>query len=216
MPLKFKLVFTKPRTVKWVLFLAVLSVSLRVPVLSIFRVAWRTDPATNVSHPYVTGVNSVSMSHINDILNRGFVIWINYTVMITCVAVLSFKLYESSKLRQSCTAIGRELSDQGPPDKTAFQGLSMKDLQVVKSVVLICVIFILSQLPFLMVSTARLIDSEFSIDFKFRALFAMFSQISRTCSYLNASLNIFVYYNYNSKYRAVLLSLLPCSGKRMD
>ena len=38
MPLKFKLVFTKSRTIKWVLFLVILVVALRVPVLTIFRI----------------------------------------------------------------------------------------------------------------------------------------------------------------------------------
>ena len=55
MPLKFKLVFTKSRTVKWVLFLVVLVGALRLPVLTIFRVAYRTDQATNTSTPYVVG-----------------------------------------------------------------------------------------------------------------------------------------------------------------
>ncbi|GFS25094.1 chemosensory receptor C, partial [Elysia marginata] len=80
-PLKFKLVFTKSRTIKWVVFLVVLAVTLRAPVLSIHRVTRRLDPATNTTHPYVSAVDIASMSRINDIMNRGFVIWFNYVVM---------------------------------------------------------------------------------------------------------------------------------------
>ena len=208
MPLKFKLVFTKSRTVKWVLFLVVLVVALRLTVLTIFRVAYRTDRTTNTSIPYVAMVNRAAMSRINDVMNRGFVIWINYTTMVTCVGVLSYKLNQESRIRQTFKTAKLQTSDEAP-EKTSSQGLSTKDLQVVRSVVLVCTIFIFSQLPFLVVSTTRLISSDFTYDSKWFALFSIISQSSLTLSYLNASVNIFVYYNYNSKYRAVFLSMLP-------
>ena len=77
MPLKFKFVFTRSRTIKWVIFLAVLAVSLRLPVFTIHRISWRTDPQTNVSSAYLRLVNYAYMTRINDILNRGIVI--NFT-----------------------------------------------------------------------------------------------------------------------------------------
>ncbi|KAK3782109.1 hypothetical protein RRG08_052373 [Elysia crispata] len=212
MPLKFKLVFTKSRTIKWVFFLVVLAVSLRMPVLTIFRITWRTDPMTNVSSLYLASVNKASMSRINDILNRGVVIWFNYVTMITCVIVLSYNLYQSSKMRQSLAVKGPRPSDQGSATGTATaQSMSAKDLQVVKSVVLVCSIFIMSQLPFVMLSTTRLVVPEFAESGGLELLFGIFSQVNSTLAYLNASINIFVYYNYNSKYRSVLRSVF--SGK---
>ena len=203
MPLRFKSVFTKSRTVKMVLLLVVL---LRVPVLSIFRIAWRTDPTTNVSSVYLAAVNRDSMARINDVLNRGFVIWINFTVMIICVSVLIFKLYEASKIRRSCAV-------NQTTEQTASHGLASKDLQLIKSVVLVCTIFIVSQLPFLLYSTGRLINPELSVTSQFRHLFTTFTIVSNTLSYLNASLNIFVYYNFNSKYRSAFLSMISLKQK---
>ncbi|GFR85900.1 chemosensory receptor A [Elysia marginata] len=203
MPLKFKLVFTKRRTVIIILTLIVVAVSLRVPVLTIFRVAWKTDPTTNVSTAYVAAVNRQAMSRINDVMNRGFVIWINYSIMVSCVGLLSYKLSQASRIRRSCTAVGDQTSYKTEADK-----ISLKDFQVIKSVVLICTIFILSQLSFLLYSTARLINPELTSTSRMQNLFGVFSLVSRMCSYLNASLNIFVYYNFNSKYRRVLLSML--------
>ena len=127
--------------------------------------------------------------------------------MITCVTVLSFKLHQASKVRRSCTELPTPNSEESA-EKTDSQGLQSKDLQVIKSVVLVCTIFILSQLPFLLISTFRLIDPQFTTDAKLNNLFTMISRTSLTLSYLNASLNIFVYHNYNSKYRSVFLSLL--------
>ncbi|KAK3728053.1 hypothetical protein RRG08_022105 [Elysia crispata] len=161
MPLKFKLVFTKSRTVAWVMFLVILAVALRIPVLTIFRIAFRTDPSRNVTIAYLAIVNRVPMSRINDVMNRGFVIWFNYSTMITCVNVLSFKLYQASKVRRNYAANLTHNSDQ-TSEKTDSQGLQTKDLQVIKSVVLVCTIFIVSQLPFLLVSTFRLVNPQFS------------------------------------------------------
>ena len=215
MPLKFKLVFTKSRTIKWVLFLVVLAVSLRLPVLTIFRITWRTDPKTNVSALYLASMNKASMSRINDTLNRGFVIWINNFTMVTCVIVLSYKLYQASKMRQSCAVKVPQLSENST-NKEAAQGMSPKDLQVVKSVVLVCTIFIMSQLPFLLLSTTRLINQELDESMGLHFLFGILSQINRTFAYLNASINIFVYYNYNSKYRAVFRSILCDKWKKSE
>ncbi|GFR85513.1 chemosensory receptor A [Elysia marginata] len=206
MPLKFKSLFTRTRTVKWVMFLVVLAVLLRIPVLTIYRISWRLDPSTNISSPYLEAVNNVHMSRINDILNRGIVIYVAYITMVTCVVVLTFKLYQASMVRRLYTATSHQWSTE-TPGKPDDQGLSSKDVQVIKSVVLVCTIFILSQLPFLLSSTTRLITPEFDNGRQFVYLFAMFSQINRICSYLNASLNIFVYYNCNSRFRHAFLSL---------
>ena len=212
LPLKFKVIFTKSRTIKWVMFLVVLAVSLRIPVLSIHRISWRTDPQTNSSSPYLKAVNNIYMTRINDILNRGIVIYILYITMVTCVAVLTFKLYQASKIRRACTTVLPKTSDPAP-DKPVTYGLSSKDIQVVKSVVLVCTIFILSQLTFLITSTIRLFVPDFDNDRPLIFLFGLIGEINATCSYLNASFNIFVYYNYNSKYRSVFCSLLPPKRK---
>ena len=50
-----------------VVFLVVLTVSSRMPVLSIHSISWKTDPSTNKSVPYLLARNFVSMSQINDI-----------------------------------------------------------------------------------------------------------------------------------------------------
>ena len=207
MPLKFKFVFTRSRTIKWVIFLAVLAVSLRLPVFTIHRISWRTDPQTNMSSPYLKGVNYAYMTRINDILNRGIVIYILYITMVTCVAVLTFKLYQASKIRRACTTVLPKTSDQAP-DKPVTYGLSSKDIQVVKSVVMVCMIFTLAQLPFLFLSTSRLFRPDFGNNQRLAYLFSILFQISQTCSHVNASINIFVYYSYNTRYRSVLYALL--------
>ncbi|GFO43074.1 chemosensory receptor b [Plakobranchus ocellatus] len=207
MPLQFKSVFTKARTVKLVLASFILAFSLRIPILSVYRVARRTDPDTNVSYVYVAKHNREAMTRINDVLNRNSLLYVNFIIMITCVCVLVFKLHQASTIRRSHSSTPAPKSEQAS-EKPDNQGMSSKDVRVIKSVVLVCSIFIMSQAPFLIYSTARLINPEFDIFAKLHNLFVMSSIISLSCSYLNASVNIFVYYNFNSKYKSVCLSML--------
>ena len=121
------------------------------------------------------------MSRVNDILNRGLVIYLAYITMIVCVFVLSLKFYQAAEIRRSCTAGGPQPSDQ-TSDKTVTKVMSPKDLQVIESVVLVCSIFIIAQFPFVLTSTIRLINPEFDAAGKLFRLFGIFSQVSVTCS----------------------------------
>ncbi|GFO31832.1 chemosensory receptor a [Plakobranchus ocellatus] len=213
MPLQFKSVFTKSKTVKLVIALFLLAVCLRLPIMTVNRLGWQTDPNTNISYAYVVKPNRRAMTQISDILNRNSILYINFIIMIACVSILSFKLYQASRIRKSYTSAS---TTQQTSEKTDKEGLSAKDLHVVHSVVLVGSIFIMSQAPFLLFSTARLISDSFDIATasRNRMLFFLLSQISLTCSYLNASVNIFVHYNYNSKYKAQLSQLLSTCKKR--
>ncbi|GFN95993.1 chemosensory receptor a [Plakobranchus ocellatus] len=204
MPLRFKSVFTKTRTVKIVIASFLLAVSLRIPIISVYRVAWRTDHNTNSSYAYMTKLNREAMTRVNDILNRNSILYINFIIMITCVSILSFQLYRASRIRRSFTSASAAQQESEKPDN---QGLSTRDLHVLQSVVVVCSIFIMSQAPFLMYSTARLINQELDIGTRYRFLFSMFTITSLTCSNLNASVNIFVYFRYNSKYRVQFKSM---------
>ncbi|GFO24601.1 chemosensory receptor c [Plakobranchus ocellatus] len=205
MPLQFKSVFTKARSVKTALILFILAVSLRMPVLTMFRLEWMTDSHTNSSLLFLKRSNSDVIIRFNDILNRSCLPWMNFIIMIICVGVIKFKLYQASIVRKSHKAIS---TSDSIPERQDHQGKSSQDLRVIQSVVLICCIFIVSQLPFLAYSIGRRISPEFDIFGRLQNLFFICSAISRTCSYLNASVNIFVYYNYNSKYKSVFLSML--------
>ena len=88
--------------------------------------------------------------------------------------------------------------------------------QVVKSVVLLCSIFIISQLKFVPFSATRVIVPDFDDFTRMEPLFGMISQINNTCTYLNTPISIFVYYNYNSKYRSVLCSIFCGNSKERD
>ena len=150
MPLRFKSVFTVKRTVAAVLILFCLDVFFHLPVLTAFRLGWLRDPLTNT-----TSLSTVRDSweafvyklKINDILNKNSIPFVTFIIMIASVAILIFKLFESSKVRSRPYS---EPSTKDIPSKsvgakqTPSHKLSPKDVKVVQSVILVCSIFIIA------------------------------------------------------------------------
>ena len=211
LPLHFKSMFTKSRTVICVVALFISTVLLRIPVLTIHSIGIKLNPLTNHSYAFLVKHGSPTKVLVNDTLIRTSLPWVAFIIMVACVIILSVKLVEASKVRQPTTSASSETNEK--PDDRGQQSsskhkMSARETHVVQSVVLVCVIFILSQLPFLLYSTARLIHPEFDVGKKFQYLLGISSQMSLTCSFLNASVNIFIYFNYNSKYRSIVESMI--------
>ena len=140
-PLHFKSVFTKKRTVAAVIMLFCVDVLLHISVLSLHRLQWRKDGATNSS--YLTVVRDFNEEgakvRINDALNKNTIAGTSFIVMIACTALLSYKLFEWSKIR-SLPASDPHARESAHSTEAQRQKLSPKDIQVVQSVVLVCTI----------------------------------------------------------------------------
>ncbi|GFO28523.1 chemosensory receptor a [Plakobranchus ocellatus] len=214
MPLQFKSVFTKARIVKALFVLFIIVISLRVPIMSTCRLVWLKDPLTNSSTLSVTGQRVESITRFNDIVVRTSLPWINFIIMITCVGVVKLKLYQASMAHKYHTSTSSSVSgSKQAPEAPDHQGRSAKDLRVIQCVVLICCIFIVSQLPFLTYTTYRLTNPQFDTDGRLQFLFFTLGAIGRIFAYLNAPVNIVVYHNYNRTYRSILLSMLRTKRK---
>ena len=229
-PLRFKSMFTKSRTVKILCLLFVLAFILRVPVLTVFRLSWALNPQTNSTYRSIEFADNFrAIYEANDILNRNILSWLAYITITTCVVILASKLQAASKFRRSLSSqvttkghlekdntldqISGSLGSPSNDKKSTSHNLkgsdkmSTRELQVIQSVTLICVIFILSQLPFQVVSTVRLFVPEFDNFKSAQHIYGFTSHISNTCGYLNASVNIFVHVRFNTRYRAQFLAL---------
>ena len=217
-PLRFKSMFTISRTVTILGGLFLVAVTLRAPVLTVFRLSWAVNPLTNSTFRSIQFADNFrEIYKANDIINMNIIPWVAYIIVVTCVIVLVSHLQVASKFRQSLQNGSNGSSENDNHDlqkdktedsndslcknKKPSDKMSPKDLQVIKSVTLICVIFIVSQLPYQITSTVRLIDPEYSDMNKKVLAFGFASHVSRTFGYLNASVNIFVHYYFNTRYR---------------
>ncbi|RUS75181.1 hypothetical protein EGW08_017062 [Elysia chlorotica] len=161
LPLHFKSMFTKSRTVLIVIAIFVSTILLRIPVLTRHSIGIKLNPLTNQSYAYLRRHGGPMSVFVNDTLNRTSLPWIAFIIMVACVIILSVKLFESAKVRQPLGQDSAETDANGRQQRKNQHKMSAKESHVVQSVVLVCVIFILSQLPFLLYSTARLIYPEF-------------------------------------------------------
>ena len=87
------------------------------------------------------------------------------------------------------------------------QVLSSKEAQVVRSVFFVACVFVTCQVPFMAYSLARRIDSHFDDGVaggvsRYIYLFSLCSTVSKIFAMINASVNIVVYYNFNSRFRS--------------
>ena len=214
MPLRFKSVFTLKRTAVALLVLLCSDVLLHLPMLTVFRLGWVRDPSMNTTSLSLLRDSftlHVYKQKINDILNENSIPWVTFIIMVASVALLSFKLFESSKVRSSANRIQSTETTPGKsaePKQTHSHKLSAKDVKVVQSVVLVCSIFIISQLPSLIYTPIRSSWSEFNERGQLRFLASIFIKVDWTFMVANASVNIFVYYNYNSKFKSACCSFL--------
>ncbi|RUS90154.1 hypothetical protein EGW08_002033, partial [Elysia chlorotica] len=200
LPIKFKHVVSTTKTIIFVVCLGAIAIIMKLPEMTEYRISCREDPQTNTTTLYLERFNYVQALQVYTILNRA-IAYMVYISMVASVIVLIIKLYKASKIRRSCPS---DLSDSDPR-KPPTQAMSSRDIQLVKSVVLICSIFIVSQSAFLIPSMARLILPNVYDN----TILAISAGVTyRILKFLNASVNIFVYYNFNRKYRSIFLSLL--------
>ncbi|GFR70693.1 chemosensory receptor C [Elysia marginata] len=174
---------------------------------------------TNSTYRSIKSTDNIrDIYHVNDILNRNIIPWAAYIIVVTCVVILASKLQAAARFRRSLAAStngGSEknktglsnssdpssLSEYSRHNEKSSSKMSTKDLQVVQSVTLICVIFILSQLPYQMISFVRLLIPDFNSFGESKYSFGLSGYAKNIFSYLNASVNICVYYHFNARYR---------------
>ena len=209
-PLHFKSVFTRSRTVIAVILLFCVNALLHIPVLSLNHLRRTTNPLTNTS--YLTLVIDPAeqdpLIKINDALNKNAIAGTSFIVMIACAVLLGFKLFQTSKIRLPA-ASGLGSREHPSPSQDQKQTLSPKDFRVVLTVALVCTIYIVAQLPSFCYSLARVAVDN--VNLMWFVGFAI--KVSQTCYMTNASINILVYYNCNSTYRATLHSLFSIKDK---
>ena len=107
-------------------------------------------------------------------------------------------------------------------DRVNHKVVLTKETQVVRSVILVATIFIICQTPLMAYTLARRFESQFDDQDdmssegvqKYVFLFGICSNISQVFSLINASVNIIVYYNFNSRYRQCLQRLWVCPSSK--
>ncbi|CAL1530312.1 unnamed protein product [Lymnaea stagnalis] len=217
MPLHFKSKFTTKRTA-FVLSSIFVSVSATyVPIFETQGLQGAPSKPNITASPQLVlrlAPNRAVVQGINDVMNKIFLKTAGQAVVMMCSVVLSVHLISASKFRLD--------NKTTPLSKTSgAPGKRMKlDLQVIKSVTLVSLIFVFFNVPRLLFTYGRRIEPEFNIYRRYESLYYAMAQVCNVAECLNAAVNIFVYHNCNRKFAAVLRACLLCNsqgqGRRGD
>ncbi|CAL1531685.1 unnamed protein product, partial [Lymnaea stagnalis] len=222
-PLTFRNTFTKKVTIYVVGTVFCLSLATRMPLLVCQGFQSVFDSKANMTKLVLsfTALRPAALA-VSDIVNRNIITWGAIIVVLISLFVLKLKLVSAAKFRLGAhnSNVTSELKSRNKSnalkflhkrDKKAEVSLSSsvesnsflvgKDLQVLKVVILVSVIFIFCAVPPAVSGVIRQLVPDFNIGGRYGTVFQVITTVFDCCSYLNASLNVFVYYNYNTKFR---------------
>ena len=202
-----------------------------------------SDRWTNSSQVIVKDFEDGGLADtINDIVSRNIQPWSCFSIVIACLVVMITKLRASAKFRTTLSANGPSGVKDGPlstskardesdaknkmestatkDEKSKSKIMSTREVKVLRSVILVAVIFVVCQVPFMTYSLARRLNSKFDDPEGFGKLpryvflYAIASSISKMCAFVNSTVNILVYYNHNSRYRQCLRAMMKIENPR--
>ncbi|GFR83705.1 chemosensory receptor B [Elysia marginata] len=195
MPITFRTVVTPQRQV--VAIALGCSISWSVPLYTHLLINVYTKKGNNsLGIPSSSEINKQMV--VFDYFRNTF-FYTCFTIIILSGVFLSIALRKSSSFQASATA-----STTDGQTKAS----SRREVQVVKTVILLLVIFVTCNLPFLFLSLLRLMVPGFSPSGKFRNEKLFVDSTVATGIHLNVGLNTFVYLKYNSKFNKILTESL--------
>ena len=241
LPFKVKDMFTSRRALITFLVFFICVFFLRLPMFIKKRFVRISDKLTNSSKVVVRDFEDGGLAYtINDIVSRNIQPWSCFIIVIACLVVMVSRLRASAKFRSTSSSNGpsgvedRPLSTPKTRDecdakmeskatkdeKSKSKVISTRDVKVLRSVILVAVIFVVCQVPFMTYSLARRLNSKFDHPDvfgklpKYVFLFAIGNTTSKLCAFVNSTVNILVYYNHNSRYRQCLRAMMKIENPR--
>ncbi|XP_055891861.1 uncharacterized protein LOC129927335 [Biomphalaria glabrata] len=203
-PLTFKNIFTVKRTI-WILILIVFGLlAFYLPLMSTMSITQTVVSGTNKT-VYIFSYAPKSITSTFDMTLQNILPTLTLAVVMLCLMVLVVKLRQASTLRKSMTATeeDEEVGKGKSKDGSAFNAREIKVIQAVSAVSLM---FVVCNLPPILVTYATFIEPEFN-DYRYYGnLYSVVGSARITLQIICATVNIFVYYYFNSGYRASLLA----------
>lgn len=145
------------------------------------------------------------MLAIFKIFNR-MIIPISSIVLVTAsLAVMAVKLVKASNLRHAMTKVKADPATNGRKGRTNSQ-LSSNELKAIQAVFLVSAIFVTCNLPDVVSFLVSVLMPDFGDYGSYRNSFRLTRAVQNVLAVTNATVNIFVYFKYNSKYRSQMLA----------
>ncbi|GFO45869.1 chemosensory receptor c [Plakobranchus ocellatus] len=211
MPLTVRIVLTASRQLKVIILCIALMTGAFLYVALSYQIVWAHNPHVNRSQ-YMLEVTDDLLARIsfNDIY-RGILFNSSFVIAVLCLAILIIALRRSSQFqKQASTA-----NDSDKQDGSKSSAFSARDRQVIKTVVLVLVLFTICNLPSIVWSLVRQAIPEFRVFGRYERTVELVYMISETMGLINAGANFFVYYFFNTRFRTVFRSTFGKEDKKL-
>ncbi|CAL1537006.1 unnamed protein product [Lymnaea stagnalis] len=214
-PLQFQNSFRRTRATAVVFVFAMFSLFSYLPVLVFMGMIRQFDARVNATRPMLW--ISPMRERVKDIVwvIRDAILPIaTQLIVITCVIVMADCLRSASVFRMS------QMSVKSVSEKLRFGDLNVdlgqneaprsaanpnkligKELQAVQQVLLISIIFIVCNMPKIVINFTGLFEQEFALGRLHENLYLTMIGVLYIFQTVYSSVNIFIYYHYSSKYR---------------
>ena len=143
-------------------------------------------------------------------VNRIFIPFVAEVILIVCVAIMTYKLRQSATIRHSMTStaiqVDKSVGEEKEENTDIAPGskLNIRELKVIQSVNMICVLFIIGTAPRCIIEGCDLALKEFGDHV---TLYYFLSGMQDLFVALSIAANIIVYYRYNTKHRVTFRTL---------
>ncbi|CAL1529990.1 unnamed protein product [Lymnaea stagnalis] len=217
-PLHFKNTFTLARTVAVLLGCAVFTVGSYLPVLANMGVDPKFDVRVNFSRPLLWITTEREFIKVIVWTVRDTVLSMtSQVVLLVCVIIMAARLRKATAFRQMSVStsgartappLGSQVTQLGRRDlqtvrrATQAAHLGRKDLQIVRQVLLISLVYVVCNMPKILVNIAGIFESELTIGKQYQNLSIATINIMTISQMFHSSINLVIYYKFNAKFRS--------------
>ncbi|GFO08588.1 phorbol ester/diacylglycerol-binding protein unc-13 [Plakobranchus ocellatus] len=200
-PLQFRNVITVRKTLVVVAAFSLFALANRLPILSLTGLTMAFDPRINATRP-MTSMH-LNRETIKDIIwaSVDMPLCIGAQIILSvCIGIMLKGLRSAAEFRFSASGAGNTGSDE---DKSKDK-LGLKDARIIKQLVLVSSIFIICNTPKLLTYFGTVLEPAFYIEGRYQLFYMCMCSIFAVFDTINSSVNMFVYYFYNAKFRRIL------------
>jgi hypothetical protein len=216
-PLQFKNTMTKSKATIWMTGIGIFSFAIYIPILANMGMIGKFDKFRNSTRLtlWMSSKREIAKNNVW-MVTEMFLPIVTQLVIMICIVIMVRCLRTAYKFRQSSGSacvledIGnkKQNCDQKKPGASdssiSNDKLSGKDLRVVQQVVLISVVYLVCNVPKILISFCTAIEPEFTVGRRYSNVYMSANCLRKHFEIVNATVNFLIYYKYNSKFRSIL------------
>ncbi|GFO13508.1 chemosensory receptor a [Plakobranchus ocellatus] len=200
-PLKFRNIITVKKTFLVSAIFLMTSLGIRLPFMTLSGASLKFDPRINATryrlwvHPNFETIKDLLWISVDSPVCVGAQVTLS-----VCIVIMIKFLRAASEFR-SIASVAKDFKLDASKSK---EKLSTKDARIVKQLVLVSAIFTICNTPKVLTFLAATIEPGFDLGGRYQNFYEVSLLATIVFDTLNSSVNIFVYYVYNAKFKSIL------------